>query len=267
MGRAQTSTGGSTQQEQRVEASPEERELNRLQLEREKYLDPQIRDVQSSGLNLTGQLLRGESNLPGWLKEGIGIGEGQQKEIVASALRDIYPQFQQSGLLDSGVAASAAARTAGDLRRGLAEFNIGAKQNLLNLALSGQASVQQPILGFSSQISNRLAGLRTTTGNNTFGQQTFGPTWGQQFGTSSASALGGWMCWVAAELFGGWDKLGTHLTRNYMMLKAPLWLAKLYLKYGQRFAKFISDKPMLKKIITPLFEWFAKKGEECLYGN
>jgi len=86
-----------------------------------------------------------------------------QNQIVQESLRDITPGFQQSGLLDSGVRASISARTAADLRRATEEFNIGAKQNLLNLALSGQAQVQQPILGFSGQLGSRLAGLRTVT--------------------------------------------------------------------------------------------------------
>ncbi|GAG65254.1 unnamed protein product, partial [marine sediment metagenome] len=92
-----------------------------------------------------------------------GISEERTGEIVQESLRDIDPRFQQSGLLDSGVRASISGRVAGDIRRQSEEFNIGNRLNLLNLALGGQAQVQQPILGFSSQLGQRLAGLRPTS--------------------------------------------------------------------------------------------------------
>ena len=241
MGRSQTNVTGDTAQSSKATPTAEETELNRLQLEREKFLDPQIRETQSAGLGLSTQLLRGESDLPGFLSEAIGIGESQQQEIVDQSLRDIAPGFQQSGLLDSGVRASISARTAADLRRATAEFNIGAKQNLLNLALSGSAQVQQPILGFSGQLSQRLAGLRTINQTGNFSQQTLGPSFGQTFGQSFASSFGSSLgnpsgCWVAAELFDGWDDIRTHLARIYINFKAPAWFRNVYLKFGERFA-------------------------------
>ena len=42
-------------------------------------------------------------------------------------------------------------------------FNIGNLLNLLNLAVGGQAQVQQPILATSQMLGGRLAGLRTVT--------------------------------------------------------------------------------------------------------
>lgn len=169
-GRGETtiiSGGGSSSRE----LTPEERELNKLQLEREKFLDPQLREVQSQGLNLSAALLHGSNQLPGFLA-GLpgGISPEVTDEIVSQSLRDIQPQFQQSGLLDSGVNASVSARVAGDIRRASEEFNIGNRLNLLNMALGGQAQVQQPVLGFSQQLGNRLASAGTT--HQTFNQTT-----------------------------------------------------------------------------------------------
>jgi hypothetical protein len=163
MGKEKTSTQGSTTTVQQVTPQPtaEERELNRIQLEREKKLDPQITQMQSVFLDLANRMGLGQE-LPGYLESlPHGISEDVTKSIVDEALRDITPSFQQSGLLDSGVRASVSARTAGDIRRASAEFNIGNLQNLLNLALSGQAQVQQPVLAQSAMLSQRLAGLRS----------------------------------------------------------------------------------------------------------
>jgi hypothetical protein len=41
-----------------------------------------------------------------------------------------------------------------------------------------------------------------------------------------------------------------------MLSKAPRWFLKLYIKYGERFAEFISNKPMLKSIIR---KWMDSK--------
>jgi hypothetical protein len=37
--------------------------------------------------------------------------------------------------------------------------------------------------------------------------------------------------------------------REWLNHKAPRWFDRLYIKYGERFAKFISNKPRLKEII------------------
>lgn len=138
--------------------------------------------------------------LPGYLN-GLpgGIDQGVTDQLVQQSLRDIKPSFQQGGILDSGVAASASARTAGDIRLNSAQFNLQNLQQLLNLAVGGQAAIQQPIIGQSQILGQRLAGLRSvsqsgsSSGNsttssmnpflksfqtslgNTLGQPTMGP--------------------------------------------------------------------------------------------
>lgn len=159
-------TSGTTTQT--VERTQEQRDLDKLQLEREKFLDPQIRDVQSTGLTLTQQMLSGSSPLPGWLSQlERGIDPAVTQGIVDQSMRDVDARMAGSGLLDSGTRASILSRTSGDIRRASEESNIGTKLNLLNLALSGQAQVQQPIVGFSSNLGQRLdsAASRTQTGN------------------------------------------------------------------------------------------------------
>jgi len=83
----------------------------------------------------------------------------------------------------------------------------------------------------------------------------------QLLGSVLGAAGAAFGCWVAAEVFGGWYHPMTVRARHYVNFQAPKWFKKLYLKYGERFAKYISDKPKLKAIVKPLFVWFASMSE------
>jgi hypothetical protein len=56
------------------------------------------------------------------------------------------------------------------------------------------------------------------------------------------------MCWVAREVYGA-RNVEWFIFRTWMQYDAPRWLFKLYKKHGESFAKFISNKPMLKSIV------------------
>jgi hypothetical protein len=164
MGTQKSTTNTTT--EQKATATPEETRLNQLDINMREKTDPLMAETQTRGLGLINQLLLGGSNLPGFFGDmGKGIDENMTQDIVKQSLRDLYPQFQNQGILDSGTAASVAGRTAGDIRTNVAEYNLNNKLNLLNLAFSGQGQVQQPVLNQSSILSQRLAGLRTVNNN------------------------------------------------------------------------------------------------------
>ena len=61
----------------------------------------------------------------------------------------------------------------------------------------------------------------------------------------SAAILG---CWVAQEVYGIMNPTWL-LFREWLENDAPKWFLRLYLKHGERFAAWISDKPRLKKAI------------------
>ena len=76
-------------------------------------------------------------------------------------------------------------------------------------------------------------------------------------------------CWVAAEVFGGWENPKTENCRFFIGEMAPLWFKNFYMKHGEHFAAFIKNKPILKAAIRPLFELFAELGKnerEVRYG-
>tara|TARA_Y100001972_G_scaffold99436_1_gene123357 strand:- start:387 stop:1427 length:1041 start_codon:yes stop_codon:yes gene_type:complete len=68
---------------------------------------------------------------------------------------------------------------------------------------------------------------------------------------SGAAALG--LCWVAREVYGP-ENLKWVYFRQWLLESAPDWFYKLYVKYGEKFAEFISDKPMLKKAIRKMMD-------------
>lgn len=172
----------------------EQTRLNQLDLQLREGNQQGMADMQASGLNLGNLLLKG-MQLPGYL-QGLpgGISPEVTQGLVDQSLRDIAPSFQQSGLLDSGVRASISARTAGDIRNQSAQFNLQNLSQLLNLALGGQAQVQQPQISQAGMLGQRLAGLNsvsqqgtstgTTTGMNPF-LKSFQTSLGNSLGSGS----------------------------------------------------------------------------------
>ena len=201
----------------------EETELNKLQLEQMRAVQPQAIEIQKNAYNLGNLLLKGQglpgylSNLPqGATAEQIPLSAGKFDEdmtnqIVQESMRQLFPQFQSMGVpIESGVATSVAGRTSGDIRRNVAEGNIERELairetnlnvgqttqyqnmnnllNLLNLAVGGQAQIQQPVIATGGTLGQRLAGLRSvsTTGTQTQTQYPFL----ESFYTAAGTTLG-----------------------------------------------------------------------------
>jgi len=62
-------------------------------------------------------------------------------------------------------------------------------------------------------------------------------------------------CWVAREVYGEHNPAWLSF-REWMFREAPDWFFNLYKKHGEWFAEFISDKPVLKRIIK---KWMDTK--------
>ena len=192
MGKEKTTQNAETKTETKYEASPEEREYLARQ---NKLLAAGEQDQISLNRNaseLINQLLRGQ-DLPGYLKQiPYGISEDVTGAISKQAIADITPQFQSSGILDSGVAAQIAARTSSDIRNQSAQFNLQNLSQLLNLAVGGQSQVQQPLLTTSGQYGQSLSGLRNisqtgSSNNATYGMNPFLKSFQQSAGQSLGS--------------------------------------------------------------------------------
>jgi hypothetical protein len=72
-------------------------------------------------------------------------------------------------------------------------------------------------------------------------------------GLFASAATGG--CWVAREVYGIENPKWLEF-RYWMLNDAPSWFRNLYIKYGEKIAKFISNKPFVKSIIR---KWMNTK--------
>jgi hypothetical protein len=64
-------------------------------------------------------------------------------------------------------------------------------------------------------------------------------------------------CWVAREVYG--TETGEWLIfRQWMENESPKWFKNLYYQEGERFAEFISDKPILKSIVKSAMNIIVK---------
>ncbi len=71
---------------------------------------------------------------------------------------------------------------------------------------------------------------------------------GSIFGAAGQIGSAAIMCWVAREVYGETNPEWLAF-REWMLNLAPKWLLRAYLKHGERFAAWIHDKPLLKKMI------------------
>jgi hypothetical protein len=65
---------------------------------------------------------------------------------------------------------------------------------------------------------------------------------------AGAAAAGAFGCWVAREVYGN-ENPRWLMFREWMLNDSPAWFRNAYIKYGERIAAWISDKPLLKSII------------------
>ena len=82
--------------------------------------------------------------------------------------------------------------------------------------------------------------------------------------SSSSSSSRSPSCWIAAEIFGGWFKPKTIASRFYITNIAPNSFKNFYIKHGRQIATYISNKPILKVILRPMFEYFVLRTKLCL---
>jgi hypothetical protein len=69
----------------------------------------------------------------------------------------------------------------------------------------------------------------------------------QGLGSIGGAAIGKY-CWVAREVYGEENPRWIQF-REWLMVKAPSWFRKLYIKYGEGFAAWIKNKPRIKNLI------------------
>lgn len=61
------------------------------------------------------------------------------------------------------------------------------------------------------------------------------------------------VCWVAREVYGQYDPRWV-VFRSWLLGPAPSWLRGAYIRYGERFALWIADKPKVKRVVKFLMD-------------
>ena len=180
MGKEKTTTS----QSQTATQTPEEKALMQQQINMNNFMQPFAQQNYADLSTNISSILQGKEPAA----QGIGgINEAQTQNMVNQSLKDLYPQFQTSGILDSGVAAQIASRTSSDIRNQNAQFNVSAAQNLFNLASGGQSNLQGQMQNNTNNLTNQLAGLRTiNNSSSTIGMNPFL----KSFQTSLGQTLG-----------------------------------------------------------------------------
>jgi len=113
----------------------------------------------------------------------------------------------------------------------------------------------------AAQNSQAQMDARTATAANQAGMtsgllQGFGSLGGGLAGgIGAAGGASNFFCWVAREVYGEHNPAWL-LFRKWMLNDSPSLFRKAYIKYGERFANFISDKPRLKARIR---SWMDSK--------
>jgi len=97
--------------------------------------------------------------------------------------------------------------------------------NAANLAIADQAAKATAQAGMFSGLGSLGGGLAG--------------------GIGKAGSVGTFFCWVAREVYGAHNPAWL-LFREWMLNDSPGWFRTIYIKFGERFAKFISNKPRLK---------------------
>lgn len=161
-----TKISGDSNQVSSATPTAEEKEMQALQLKQFKTTEPYQTQAQMSGLSLVNQLLLGQQPTGDLYQQMSGISPEAIGQQATQYAQRAMPGMQGAGLMNSGVMQREISRgIANEVLMPAEQFNIGAKQNLLNLALSGQAQVQAPVSQGTSQLAQQLAGLRTIVGS------------------------------------------------------------------------------------------------------
>lgn len=155
----------------------------------------------------------------GVAQQAYQMGAGQQQIGLQGFLNPAFAASQQYGL--TGI--------------------VGAGQT--SYASAGQSSFLTPESQYMANIrANRIQAQTAVQAANA---QMNGAIIG-----GALSAVGSFAkaCWVAREVYGK-DNPEWMVFRGWLLTEAPDWFRDLYLEEGERFAKFISDKPFLKSIV------------------
>ena len=207
---------------------------------------PSNSDIVSNAMQYGNASFQRQAQEKGILSNAIG----QATSFLPQAQTGFSPNFINSTTSPGSAPANLAAGQFG----GVQQQNGSQGLNLANTFLNGYNTLANTGLGaYSNQMLSQAANKGPSTLDKI--QQGVGIAGGivnVAGGIFGSSATGGLMgCWVAREVYGDSNPKWRQF-RHWLFTYSPIWFRDLYLQEGKRFAKFISNKPWLKKIV----KWF-----------
>jgi hypothetical protein len=199
--------------------------------------------AQSRGLNFSRQ----GTDLEVLNTYSMGQRRQQQRQATAQSAYQMGTGQQQVGL--QGFLSPAYASSQ---QYGLTGLVQGAQAGYANL---GQSFLQPESQYLANIRANRIQ-METSIQAANAAQS--GGIMGGALG--AMGTIGGAMimgCWVAREVYGK-DNPYWLIFRAWLFDEAPIWFRDLYLEEGERFAEFISDKPILKSVIRMAMDLVVK---------
>jgi hypothetical protein len=175
MGSEKTSTSGQTSQQTQYTPTAAETGMQNLEYSNMQANNPMNQQNMAQMQSLVSSLLTGGS-LPGYFNT---LAKGIDSNAIAAQAgemgRQAMPSYQSGGILDSGMAQrDISTRIANQLLYPTEQFNIGSLQNLMNMAMGGQAQVQSQQQAGIGTLGEQLAGLRSVSQTGSSNQTTYG---------------------------------------------------------------------------------------------
>ena len=160
-----------------------------------------------------------------------------QKELGEELFNSVLPQFLMGGAPLPG--------TEGTMQRGMQGMTQQfAQRGLTGSGLESRALGEAAVRGMQSQQGAYMDVLKRAL---------------TPAGTVSTTGKGGLVCWVAEALCGR-DHYKTWNARAYVIQNEEHWFVKLYGKYGQTWAKVVSESKLAREIARPIWEYMASNG-------
>lgn len=142
--------------------------------------------------------------------------------------------------------------TTNSLRSGLDAGGIASRRTVLpNFGQQNYLGVQTPGVGNANTLGGAFLNNLFSTEQNrqqVDAQRNQGAGIGSGIGKVVGSVAAGAMCWVAREVYGESSPKWL-VFREWLLTEAPSLLRWAYLKFGERFASWLKDKPAWKNVI------------------
>jgi hypothetical protein len=174
-----------------------------------------------------------------------------------------------------GAAQPAISQASRNASQNLSQTNADINTNSANLGAKRQMSAQsglEDLYGTNVNAGENALNISNTANQDAANIKPFWQTMllqgmqsaGQAAGGGSFGTLG---CWIAAELYGGWDDPRTIAVRKWIFTdfaksRFERMVCALYLKFGKQMAEQIRKHPILRKPFLALFNRALRKAEQ-----